>query len=76
MQKPVNSEDQVWVTIKYTVQTHPYESATIEMGTSQTVTAETAEKARQSLYDQLVEEVVGRGENLRSEIQHRRKRSN
>lgn len=77
MQKPVSSEDQVWVTVKQTIQTRPYESATIEMGTSQTVTnSEAAEEVRKALCEKLMDEVVEFSEDLKSATRHYRRTKN
>lgn len=76
MAKPNSSEDQVWVTVKYTVQTRPYESATIEIGTSQTVPPqETPEQTREALCEKLMDEAIELGEDMRAAIpEYRRKK--
>jgi hypothetical protein len=70
MKSEDTAEDKVWVTVKYTVNLGDFESSSIEIGTSQTVTEKTADHARKRLCAKLMSEVVELGETQRRKIKH------
>jgi len=74
--KPViPSEDQVWVTVSYTVNLGNYESAKVEMGTSQAIGDADPSELRQELCRKLQDEVIELGEDMRTDVpRYRRKR--
>jgi hypothetical protein len=62
------NQDQVWATISYTLNLGNFESCKVELGTSRTVTEETAEQTRNELCATLMDEVVEQGKSLKKRI--------
>jgi hypothetical protein len=74
MKNTINTDNQVWVTVSYGLNLGNFETCKVELGTSRTVTEETAEQTRTELCATLMDEVVEQGEGLKKRIKrlHRR----
>lgn len=74
MSKLPNAQDQVWVTVNYTVNIGNYENIKVEAGTSRTINeGEDPVTLRKELTKKLLEEVIESGESVRP-IMHRKRR--
>ena len=74
--RPTTEEEQVWVTVSYTVNLGNYESAKVEMGTRQNVESQDPADVRVALCEKLMDEVVNLGEDMRRAVpRYRRARA-
>ena len=69
--REIEGEEKVWVTVSYTVNLGNYESARVEMGTSENVGTREPSEVRTQLCEKLIVEVSELGEEMRNATQKR-----